>query len=110
MQKYYYFSTFTNLNRIYYEKKHPQRHTVSAFVFNNNKSKLIEFEIVSCIVVGDILYHATEYLIVVGQQALLYIISEDVAEQTTEIFMTWITQERTRIGEHSYETAEQTKH
>ena len=75
-----------------------------------NSGFLIEFEIVSCIVVGDILYHAAEYLIVVGQQALLYIISEDVAEQTTEIFMTWITQERTRIGEHSYETAEQTKH
>ena len=65
MQKYYYFSTFTNLNRIYYEKKHPQRHTVSDFVFNNNKSKLIEFEIDASIIVGCILNHTRQALHIV---------------------------------------------
>ena len=80
MQKYYYFSTFTNLNRIYYEKNHPQRHPVSAFVFNNNKSKLIEFEIVASIIVGYILNHTRQALHIIRQQAFLYIISEQIAE------------------------------
>lgn len=51
---------------------------------------LIELEIVACVVVADILNHTRETLHIVRQQALLYIIAEQVAKQTTEVLMTRI--------------------
>lgn len=54
---------------------------------------LIELEVVASIVVRDILYHTREALHVVRKQALLYIIAEEVAEQTTEVLVTWKNQE-----------------
>ena len=54
---------------------------------------LIELEVVASIVVRDVLYHAREALHVVRKQALLYIIAEEVAEQTTEVLVTWVAEE-----------------
>ena len=71
---------------------------------------LIELEITLGVVVGDVLYHTIKYLVVIGKKTLLYVVAEDVAEQTTEILMTRIAQERAGVGEHSYKTTEQTKH
>ena len=71
---------------------------------------LIELEITLFVVVGDVLYHTRKYLVVVGKKTLLYVVAENVAEQTTEILMTRIAQERAGVGEHSYKATEQTKH
>ena len=54
---------------------------------------LVELEVVASVVVRDILYHAREALHIVRKQALLYIIAEEVAEQTTEVLVTWVAEE-----------------
>ena len=43
---------------------------------------LIELEITLGVFVGDVLYHTRKYLVVVGKKTLLYVVAEDVAEQT----------------------------
>ena len=70
----------------------------------------LELEVVFCIVITDILNHAIEALLVVRQQSLLNVVAKQVTEKTTEILMTWIREERTAIGQHTYETAEKTKY
>ena len=54
---------------------------------------LVELEVVASVVVRDVLYHAREALHVVRKQALLYIIAEKIAEQTTEVLVTWVAEE-----------------
>ena len=71
---------------------------------------LVELEVVASIVVRDVLYHAREALHVVRQQALLNVIAEEIAEQTTEVLVAWVAEERARVGQHTYETAQQTQH
>ena len=70
----------------------------------------IELEVVLGIVVRYVLYHAAEHLLIVGQQALFNVVAKDVAEQTAEVLMTRITQERARVCEHTHETAQQAKY
>ena len=55
----------------------------------------IELEVVLGIVVRYVLYHAAEHLLIVGQQALFNVVAKDVAEQTAEVLMTRIAEERT---------------
>ena len=50
--------------------------------FDYHRFYLIELEITLGVVVGDVLYHARKYLVVVGKKTLLYVVAEDVAEQT----------------------------
>lgn len=52
--------------------------------------KLIELEIIACIVIADILNHSRQALHVVRQQSLLHVVSKQVAKQATEIFVAWI--------------------
>ena len=73
-------------------------------------SDILELEIILCVVVGDVFYHPIEALHFCWYQAFLDIVAQEVTEQATEIFMTWIRQERAAVGEHSYETTQQTKH
>ena len=70
----------------------------------------IELEVVLGIVVRYVLYHAAEHLLIVGQQALFNVVAKDVAEQTAEVLMTRIAQERARVCEHTHETAQQAKY
>ena len=55
---------------------------------------LIEAEVASCVIVADILDHAGERLHVVGQQSLLHVIPQEVAEETAEVLMSRIREER----------------
>ena len=73
-------------------------------------ASLIELEIVSCVVVRDVLHHTGEALHIVRQQALLHVIAEKIAEQTTEILVAWIAEERTGVGQHTYEAAQEAEH
>lgn len=60
MQKYDYFSTLTNLNTINYKKKAPTYIYVGASSSKHNQNQfktLIEFEIVTCIIIRYILHH-----------------------------------------------------
>ena len=70
-------------------------------------SILVELEIVLGVVVGNVLNHTRETFHIVWQQTLLYIVSEQVAEQTSEILMAWVAQERAAVGKHSDEAAEE---
>ena len=71
---------------------------------------LIELEISTSVVVRDVFNHLAQQLTIVGQQALLYIVTQHIAENTTEIFVTWIAQELTAVGQHTYEAAQQAQH
>jgi hypothetical protein len=54
---------------------------------------LIELKVSLCVVIRDIFYHTAENLHIIWKQTLLYVISEDITENTTEILMTRIAQE-----------------
>ena len=60
--------------------------------------------------ITDILYHTSQDLLIIWQQTFLYIITKKVTEDTAEILMTRITQERAAVSEHTYETAQQAKY
>lgn len=70
----------------------------------------IEFEVATCVVVGNIFDHTCQRLHIVGQQAFLHIIAEEVTEQSAEILMARIAEEGAGVGEHSHEAAEQSEH
>ena len=55
---------------------------------------LIELEIVLCVVVRNVFHHLAQQLAIVGQQALLHIVAQQVAEDATEVLMARIAQER----------------
>ena len=89
--------------------------TLEKAVFRGKEARkravsLIELEVSLGVVVRDILYHTSENLHITWQQTLLYVVAEDITEDTTEILMTRIAQERTRVSEHTYETAQQSKY
>ena len=65
--------------------------------------RLIELKIVLGVVVGDVLNHAAQQFAVVRQQALLHIITQQIAENATEVLVTRIAEERTAVGEHAHE-------
>ena len=71
---------------------------------------LIELEISTSVVVRDVFNHLAQQLTIVGQQALLYVVTQHIAENTTEILVTWIAQERTAVGQHTYEAAQQAQY
>ena len=71
---------------------------------------LIELEISSCVVVGNVLYHLAQQLAIVGQQPLLHIVAKEVAEDAAEILVTRIAQERARVGQHTHKATQQTEH
>ena len=71
---------------------------------------LIELEIATGIVVADVFDHLTQELAVVRQQTLLHIVAQQVAENTTEVFMTRIAQERTAVGKHTNKATQQAKY
>ena len=71
---------------------------------------LIELEITAGVIIRNVLDHTSQCLAVIGKQSFLYIVTKEVAEDTTEILMARIAQERAAIGEHTYETREQTKY
>ena len=71
---------------------------------------LIELEISSCVVVGNVLYHLAQQFAIVGQQPLLHIVAKEVAEDAAEILVARIAQERARVSQHAYETAQQAEH
>ena len=70
---------------------------------------LIELEISASVVVADVFNHLAKQFTIVGQQALLYVVTQHVAEDTTEILVTWIAQERAAVCQHSYEATQQTQ-
>ena len=70
---------------------------------------LIEFKVSACVVIGDVLNHASEGLAVVGQLSVLDVVSEQVAEQTAEVLMTRIAQEGAAVGKHPDEAREQSE-
>ena len=71
---------------------------------------LIELEISASVVVRDVFNHLAQQLTVVGQQAFLYVVTQHIAEDTTEILVTWIAQERTAVRQHTNEAAQQAQH
>ncbi len=77
---------------------------------NHRDSDILELEVILCVVVGDVFHHSIEALHICWYQAFLNIVAQEVTKQTTEIFMTRIRKERAAVGEHSYETTQQTKH
>ena len=72
-------------------------------------ARLIEIKVSTSIVVRDILHHTSQDLLIVGQQALLYVITENVAENTTEILEERVRGERARVGGHATERAQQSE-
>ena len=71
---------------------------------------LIELEIILCVVVTDVFNHLAQQLAIVGQQSLLNIVAKQVAENATEVLVTRIAEERTAVGKHTYEAAQETQH
>ena len=70
----------------------------------------LKLEVVLGIVVADVFHHAVEAFFVIGKQSLLHIIAQQIAEQSAEIFMTGIRQERATVGQHTHEATQQSKH
>ena len=54
---------------------------------------LIELEVTTSVVVRDVLHHLAQQLTIIGQKALLYVVTQHIAEDATEVFMTWIAEE-----------------
>ena len=71
---------------------------------------LLEPEIILSVVITDVLNHSVKTFLVVRNKSALHIITDEVTQQTTEILMTWIAQERTRVGEHTNKSAQQSKY
>ena len=70
---------------------------------------LIKIKVSAGIIVRDVFNHADKCFLVVREKALFNVVSENVAEQSSEILMTRIAQERTAICEHTYKTTQQSK-
>ena len=72
----------------------------------------LELEIVLGVVVGDVLNHLVDTLSLIAHVrhfAVLDVCSNEVAENTTEILVTRVGEERTGVGEHTHETTQQSK-
>ena len=54
---------------------------------------LIELEVSACVVVRDVLDHASESLAVVGELSCLDVVAKQIAEQTAEILVARVAQE-----------------
>ena len=78
-----------------------------AILYGDSQFFLIELEISTSVVVRDVFNHLAQQLTIVGQQALLYIVTQHIAEDTTEILVTWIAEERAAVGKHTYEATQQ---
>ena len=68
-------------------------YTAGAFCFEILN---IKFEVVLCVVVADVLHHLVDALLlkaVVGDLAVLDVVADQVAEDSTEVFVTGIGEE-----------------
>ena len=73
----------------------------------------LEVKEILCVVVADILDHLVDALSLitsVRDHAVLDIVTYEVTEDTTEVLMTRIREERTAIGKHTYEAREETEY
>ena len=81
-----------------------------AFGLAHKRANTLELEVVLSVVVRDVLNHAREVLHVVRYKTLFNVCTEDVTEETTEVLVTWVREERTRVSQHTYEAREKTEH
>ena len=72
--------------------------------------RALELEEAVSVVVADILNHLT-YTVVLStgerNQTILDVLTNQVAEGTTEVLVTRIAQERTAVGQHTYKQDEE---
>ena len=70
----------------------------------------LEVKIVLSIVVADVLYHLVEaFHFACRDFAIFHILTEEVTEGTAEILMARVREERARVGQHTYETAQKSE-
>ena len=71
---------------------------------------LTELEVATGIIVGDVFHHLSKQLAIIWHKPALHVGAQQVAQQTAEILMARITQERTRVSEHTDKTAQQSQY
>ena len=72
----------------------------------------LKVKIVLCVVVRDVLNHLVDTLCLIAHVwhfAVLDVCGNEVAEDATEIFVARVGEERTGVGEHTYETAQESE-
>lgn len=71
----------------------------------------LEFEakILFCVLIADVSDEFFGPLGSIRNASSLYIVTDEVAEDATEVFVTRVGKERARIGDHSDESTEQTE-
>ena len=72
----------------------------------------LKIKIILCVVVRDVLNHLVDTLSLipcVWHFSVLDVGGNEVAEDATEIFVARVGEERTGVGEHTYETAQESE-
>jgi hypothetical protein len=65
----------------------------------------LEIEVTLCIIIADVFNHSSQTLHIIRKKSTLYVIAQQVAQQSAEILMARIAEERSAIGKHSNEAA-----
>lgn len=68
----------------------------------------LELEVVLCVVIADVFDHLVDAIHFADRQfAILDIATYEVAQRAAEVFVARVGEERTRVGQHTYEAAQQ---
>ena len=71
----------------------------------------LEVEISLRVIVADVFHHLCDKLhFLGGQLAVFHVLTDEVAQAAAEVFVARVGEERAAVGQHAYETAQQTEY